>query len=278
MYRPNEPETPGWRARLHEIIFEADTTAGKLFDVLLLWAIIASVVLMMLETVADIQLHYKRWIQIGEWAFTILFTIEYILRLATVRSPWRYARSFFGIVDLLAVLPAYLSLYFTGSYYLTVVRVLRLLRAFRIFKLARYLGAAEVLLLAMRAARPKIIVFLGAVSTIIVIVGTIMYIVEGPANGFTSIPVGIYYAVVTLTTVGYGDITPQTAIGKAIASMVMLLGYGIIAVPTGIVTAEIAVAMRDHGQVSTQACPDCGQEGHAGDAKHCKHCGALLHP
>ncbi|MCB0832034.1 MAG: ion transporter [Bacteroidetes bacterium] len=263
----------GLRKRLHSIIFESDTTAGKWFDVVLLWAIVLSVLSVMLESVKSIDAQYGQWLRVTEWFFTFLFTLEYLTRLFSVDRPLRYAFSFFGIVDFLAVLPGYLGLYFTQTQYLLVIRTIRLLRVFRIFKLARYLNEAEVLLAALKASRAKVTVFLGSVVTLVVIMGTIMYLIEGAASGFTSIPMSIYWAIVTLTTVGYGDIAPQTAIGQAVASLVMILGYAIIAVPTGIVTVELAAASRKR---SALYCPGCDAEIHDDDARHCKHCGARL--
>ncbi len=275
MSRFDEQSPPaGLRARLHTIIFEADTPAGKAFDVALLWAIVFSVTAVMLESVASLREQYGPWLRALEWFFTGLFTLEYILRLVAVRRPMGYATSFFGGVDLLALLPTYLSVLFPGAQTLLVVRVLRLLRVFRVLKLAHLLGQAEVLLTALRASRPKIIVFLGAVLTIIVISGSVMYLVEGEENGFDNIPRGMYWAVVTMTTVGFGDITPKTVLGQFLASVLMVMGYGILAVPTGIVSVELAAATRP--PLNTQACPGCGTQGHDLDAKYCKHCGHVL--
>ncbi len=264
---------PKWQQRLHEVIFEADTRAGKRFDVLLIFCILLSVVVVMLESVASIRSQYGQALYIAEWGFTILFTIEYILRLVCVGKPIRYAVSFYGIVDLLAILPTYLDLIFPGSHYLLVIRVLRVLRVFRVLKLVQYLSEARLLVMAIRASRRKVTVFLVAVLTMVVILGSLMYVVEGEENGFTSIPRSIYWAIVTLTTVGYGDITPKTELGQIFSSFVMILGYGILAVPTGIVTVELNNAAR---HVSTQACPECSEEGHDPDAIHCKYCGAKL--
>ena len=262
------------RARMHEIIFEADTPGGKLFDVLLIVSILTSVVLVMLDSVSSIQQVYGKLIYLGEWLFTILFTIEYIMRLYSVRRPHAYAISFYGIVDLLAVLPTYLSIFFPGTQYLLVIRILRVLRIFRVLKLVQYLGEARQLGQALRASRRKIIVFLFTVLTLVIIFGAIMYVVEDNETGFTSIPQSVYWAIVTLTTVGYGDISPQTAIGQTIAAIIMIIGYGIIAVPTGIVTAELSQVYKKG--VSTQACQVCSAEGHDPDANHCKYCGAEL--
>ncbi|MCB0192140.1 MAG: ion transporter [Anaerolineae bacterium] len=272
--QPNNQPTTGWRNVLHEIIFEADTPAGKLFDVVLICSIILSVAVVLLDSVAGIRVRYGAILYAAEWFFTILFTIEYILRLISVHRPLRYATSFFGVVDLLAILPTYISLFIPGSQYLLTIRVLRLLRIFRVFKLATYLSEAQLIVTALRASRRKISVFLFAVLTIVIIIGSLMYVVEGGENGFVSIPTSIYWAIVTLTTVGYGDISPQTAVGKALASMVMIIGYAIIAVPTGIVTVELSQATRH--MITTQACPACGLQGHDRDAQYCKHCGAHL--
>ena len=265
---------PYWRDRLHEIIFEADTPAGKLFDVVLIWSIVLSVAVVLLDSMITVRAKYGDLLYAAEWFFTILFTIEYILRLISVDKPLKYATSFFGVVDLLAILPTYLSLFLPGSQYLLTIRVLRLLRIFRVFKLVNYVNEARVITTALRASRRKISVFLFAVMIIVVIIGSLMYVVEGAENGFVNIPTSIYWAIVTLTTVGYGDLSPQTALGKIIASIVMIIGYAIIAVPTGIVTAELAQAAKV--RVSTQACPSCGLEGHDHDAKYCKYCSAHL--
>ncbi|MCB0168035.1 MAG: ion transporter [Anaerolineae bacterium] len=269
----NQP-TAQWRSLLHEIIFEADTPAGKLFDVVLIGSIVLSVVVVLLDSVASIRLKYGDILYAMEWFFTILFTIEYILRLISVSRPIRYTISFFGLVDLLAILPTYISLFIPGSQYLSTIRVLRLLRIFRVFKLVAYLSEAQLITTALRASRRKISVFLFAVMTIVIIIGSLMYVIEGGEHGFVDIPTSIYWAIVTLTTVGYGDISPQTAVGKALASVVMIIGYAIIAVPTGIVTVELTQAARH--QVTTQACPACGQEGHDRDAQFCKYCGSHL--
>lgn len=269
-----QPALAPWRRRLHTIIFEADTPGGKAFDILLLISILSSVIVVMLDSVSEVRIRYALQLIALEWFFTILFTIEYLLRLLCVRRPLAYASTFFGVVDLLAILPTYLSLFVPGAQYLLVVRVLRLLRIFRILKLVEYLREGRTLGRALLAARRKISVFLLTVVTVVVIVGALMYVVEGEARGFTSIPTSIYWAVVTLTTVGYGDIAPQTALGKTLAVLVMLLGYGVIAVPTGIVTLELSRS--DVPEVSTQVCPVCGAEGHDVDALYCKRCGSAL--
>ena len=264
----------GWRLRAHEIIFEADTPVGKWFDVSLIAWIFISVIVVLLDSVPSINSAYGGWLYGIEWFCTILFTIEYILRLVCIGQPTKYATSFYGIVDLLAIVPTYVSLIVPGSHYLIVIRILRVLRIFRVLKLAHYLGEANLLMDALRASRRKILVFLFAVMTLVVIIGAVMYLVEGEKHGFTSIPHSIYWAVVTLTTVGYGDISPQTAFGRTLACFVMILGYGIIAVPTGIVTSEITFA--SGRRVSTRVCPQCASEGHDADADYCKKCGSKL--
>ncbi len=262
------------RQRLHEIIFEADTPAGKLFDIVLILSIVASVVVVMLDSVAALDAQYGQLFLVLEWFFTSIFTAEYVLRLSCIGRPSKYAKSFYGIVDLLSILPSYVSLFLPGGKFLLVIRILRLLRVFRVLKLVQYVGASDHLQRALWASRRKIAVFLLSVFLLMVIFGSVMYIVEGPENGFTSIPRSIYWAIVTMTTVGYGDISPQTSLGQTLASLVMILGYGIIAIPTGIVTSELAFQQN----VSTQACPECSAEGHDIDAIHCKICGAELNP
>jgi voltage-gated potassium channel len=273
---PPEAARAPWRHRLHTIIFEADTPAGRTFDIVLIIAITTSILLVVLETVTRRQSPLGGAIFIAEWILTGLFTIEYVARLIAVRRRAAYAKSFFGIVDLLAIVPAYVSLAFAGGQYFLVLRALRLLRVFRIFKLAHFLSGAQVLTVAIRAARYKIGVFLFTVVTIIVIVGALMYVIEGGTNGFTSIPTSMYWAVVTLTTVGYGDVAPVTTLGRFVASLVMILGYGIIAVPTGIVTSELVHAARRPEEISGQACPSCSAEGHPVGARYCFRCGSDL--
>jgi voltage-gated potassium channel len=263
-----------WRTVLHEVIFEAETPAGRAFDIVLMWSIVLSVLTVMLDSVKGIRGQYGDILKAIEWFFTILFTVEYILRMISVRRPIRYALSFFGIVDLLAILPSYLSLFVPGSQHLLTIRVIRLLRVFRVFKLASYVNDANILVDALRASRRKISVFVMAVMTLVIILGSSMYIIEGEEHGFTDIPTSIYWAIVTLTTVGYGDLSPHTPVGKAFASLVMLIGYSIIAVPTGIVTMEISNSAKKF--VSTNSCPECSAEGHDSDATHCKYCGAKL--
>ncbi|MEJ1336797.1 MAG: ion transporter [Candidatus Sedimenticola sp. (ex Thyasira tokunagai)] len=262
------------RRRMHEIIFEADTHAGKIFDAALLVAIIIAVITVMLDSVKEIQQQYSAILQFIEWTLTLLFTIEYGLRLWSVRHPLHYAKSFFGIVDLLAILPAYLSLIFVGSQSLMVIRVIRLLRVFRIFKMARYLSEVMVLMHALRATRHKITVFLMSMLILALILGTLMYVVEGEKSGFASIPAGFYWAIVTLTTVGYGDLAPLTLPGQVLAAVAMLLGYSMIIIPIGIFAVEV---VKRHGKApTTQACPDCMKEGHDEDAIYCKYCGGIL--
>jgi len=263
------------RARVHQIIFEADTPAGRAFDLGILLAIAASVVVVILESVASVRAHSGPTLRALEWFFTILFTIEYALRLFTVERPLRYAVSVFGLIDLFAILPTYLSIVVPGAQSFLVIRLLRLLRIFRILKLGEYLRESHVLVEALRASRRKIQVFMLSTVTIVIVVGSLMYVIEGEEHGFTSIPVSIYWAVVTLTTVGYGDLAPVTPLGKSLAVLLMLTGYGIIAVPTGIVTAELARAS-SAAPVSGQACPACGLGAHEHDAVYCRRCGAKL--
>jgi voltage-gated potassium channel len=270
-----EGPATGRRARLHEIIFEADTRAGRIFDLALIWLIVLSVATVILESVRSVRAQYGNVLYALEWFFTVIFTIEYLLRLLSVRRPVRYARSFFGVVDLLAIIPTYLSIFVPGSQYLLVIRILRLLRVFRLLKLSEYVAEADTLRRALRASRRKISVFISAVVLLVVIIGALMYVIEGEAHGFTSIPVSIYWAIVTLTTVGYGDLSPRTPFGQILASVVMVIGYGIIAVPTGIVSVELAQAVRQQ-KVSGQSCPSCSAEGHDPDAQFCKYCGARL--
>lgn len=264
---------PRWRLRLHEVVFESDTVAGRAFDVALLIAILTSVAAVVLESVAEVRREYGAVLRAVEWALTIVFTIEYGLRLTAVERPWRYATSFFGIVDLLSIVPTYLALVVPETQSFMVIRAIRLLRVFRILKAAQFLSEAQLLTTALRASRRKITVFIGGIVTVVLIVGALMYVIEGEEHGFTSIPTSMYWAIVTMTTVGYGDIAPRTALGQLVASMLMILGYGVIAVPTGIVSVELANAARP---VSRQACPACGAEGHDVDASHCKYCGVRL--
>lgn len=262
------------RRATYRVVFEHDSAWGRAFDVALIAAIVGSVLAVMLESIAAVRLQYGPLLRGLEWGFTVGFTVEYVVRLWCVSRPLGYARSFFGVVDLLAILPTYISLLIPGGQVLTVVRVLRVLRIFRILKLAHYVGEARVLTRALKASRYKITVFIFTVLTVVVIVGALMYLVEGPASGFTSIPFGVYWGVVTLTTVGFGDVTPQTPLGQVLAVAVMILGYGIIAVPTGIVTAELASAGRE--DPTGRRCNGCGRGGHDADAHHCKWCGVSL--
>ena len=262
------------RQRLHEIIFEADTWEGKLFDVFLIGCILLSVIVVALESLARVRAQFGGLLHWVEWGVTLLFTVEYGLRIYSVRKPFHYITSFFGLVDLLAILPTYLSLIFPGTHFLAVVRVLRVLRIFRVLKLVQYLSEARYLVRALKQSRRKIIVFLFAVMTLVVIFGSLLYVIEGAENGFTSIPKSIYWAIVTLTTVGYGDLSPKTSLGQTLAAVIMIFGYGIIAVPTGIVTVEMA--HMSGRPISTQACPACSAEGHDTDAVYCKYCGVKL--
>ena len=261
------------KEQLYEIIFEADTPAGKLFDVSLLIVILISVTLVMLESVPSIRSNYSQILHILEWIITGIFSIEYALRIIIVRRPFRYIFSFYGIIDFLSVIPTYIGLFIVGSHHLVVIRILRLLRIFRILKLTRYTQAGRTLAKALWASREKISVFIFFVIILVVVIGTIMYIIEGEEHGFTSIPRSIYWAIVTLTTVGYGDISPETPFGQFMASIVMIMGYAIIAVPTGIVTAEI---MNPTKRENTQVCPNCLHEKHDDDAVYCKKCGSKI--
>jgi len=275
--RPADGESPQratLKDRVRVVIFEVTTPAGKAFDVALLAAILLSVTAVLLDSVVAIHDRHGELLYRIEWFFTILFTIEYALRLWCIQNTWAYARSFYGIIDLIGILPTYLSLLFTGSQYLLVVRILRVLRVFRVLRMVRYVGEAAVLAQALRASRRKITVFITTVIAIVVVFGSMMYLVEGPAHGFTSIPRSIYWAVITLTTVGYGDLTPQTPLGQTIATLVMIMGYGIIAVPTGIVTLELSEAHRR--ALNTRTCPGCALEGHQREATYCWRCGTHL--
>jgi voltage-gated potassium channel len=269
----NRPPENNWRNTLYTIIFEADTPAGKLFDEVLILSILLSIIVVMLDSVSSFAAIYGDLFYTLEWIFTILFTVEYFLRLICVGRPIRYATSFFGIIDLLAILPTYLGLLLPGGRYLVVIRGLRLLRVFRVLKLAQYIGEADLLIRALRASRRKITLFLFTVLTLVVILGSLMYVIEGAESGFTSIPRSIYWAIITLTTVGYGDIVPETNLGQALASVIMIIGYSIIAVPTGIVTSEITYASK---YFKGRVCQNCSFEGHDIDAKFCKRCGAKL--
>ncbi|MAO16982.1 ion transporter [Flagellimonas marinaquae] len=273
-----------WKSKLHEVIYEADTPAGKSFDILLFILIIISVILVMLESIDEFDARYHSELLTLEWVVTIFFTLEYIARLISIKKPLKYVFSFYGIIDFLSTIPLYLSYILAGSQVLLAVRAFRLLRIFRILKLVKFMGEASQLQSALRASRAKIAVFIYVVLILSVIMGTLMYIVEGDDSGFTSIPKSIYWTIVTLTTVGYGDIAPQTNLGQFLATVIMVLGYGIIAVPTGIVTAEFTKNTKDNTRdddgflvhVNTQACPNCSVEGHRDDATHCYNCGHPL--
>ena len=266
------------RDRVHEIIFEADTPEGKAFDITLLVLICFSIIVVMLESSEDWNVVYGTAFFYIEWILTIIFTIEYVLRLWVTIRPWSYALSFYGIVDILAILPSYLSLLVPNSQYFLIIRILRLMRIFRVFKLGQYLSEGDQLGRAIISSRNKILVFLFAVTILVIIIGSVMYLIEGGTNdGFSSIPRAVYWAIVTITTVGYGDITPQTRIGQFLSAIVMILGYAIIAVPTGIVTSEmVSVSGKKEEQLSTQTCRYCSREGHAADAVFCKYCGGRL--
>lgn len=263
------------KKELHDIIFTTETKSGKLFDILLMAAIILSIIVVMLDSVAKIHDEYGYQLFIAEWVFTILFTVEYALRIFTTQHRIRYIFSFYGIIDLLAILPTYISLILAGYQYLIIIRVLRLLRIFRILKLYRFIGASSYLVESLKASRHKIAVFLSAVMAIVVVMGATMYLIEGPENGFSSIPESIYWAIITLTTVGYGDITPITALGKALASIIMITGYSIIAVPTGIITAELTKKTKPEKEEGL-CCDECGWDSHDENASYCKVCGNEL--
>jgi len=260
-----------WKSRLHEIIYEADTPAGKLFDVLLLISISTSIVLVMLESVPSINIKYGKFFDISEWIITLLFTIEYILRIISIKKPKHYIFSYYGIIDFLSTIPKYLSLIFGGAHALIILRSLRLLRIFRVLKITRYIGESNKLINALKASRPKITVFVFAVVVLCLILGSVMYIVEaGQGSGFISIPRSVYWTIVTLTTVGYGDIAPVTTLGQFIASIIMIMGYGIIAVPTGIVSAEYTISRKN---THTKTCETCGTEKHNDNSNFCYKCG-----
>lgn len=269
----NKPAT--WRDRLHEVIYESNTPAGRVFDISLLFLILASILIVILDSMEGWRTDYGNTFNILEWVFTIIFTIEFILRLISLKNPWRYVFSFLGLIDILAIIPSYLSFFFVGAESLLVLRVLRLLRIFRIFKLSHFLSEMRFLGVAIKGSLRKISIFMMIVLMLVIILGSVMYLVENGKNGFSSIPESIYWAIVTITTVGYGDITPTTTLGKFVASLIMLIGYAIIAVPTGIVTTEMALAMRNRDQLH-EVCPRCGKEGHDADAIFCKKCGEKL--
>lgn len=265
----------GRKLHFYELIFESDTPSGRMYDIILLVCILSSVIVVTLESVTIIQVYFDRWLFALEWFFTVIFTIDYVARVWVVPNKRRYIFSFFGIIDLLSILPTYLGLFFMGAQSLMVIRSIRLLRIFRIFKLSRYVGEGQNLARALRSSQHKITVFLVTILTSVIIAGTLMFMIEGPTHGFTSIPRSIYWAIVTMTTVGYGDIAPQTPLGQMVASIIMILGYGIIAVPTGIVSAEM-VYQKHKEKLTTQVCPHCLKEGHDPDATYCKYCGETL--
>lgn len=274
-----DPDLPlqGWRLRLYTTIFEADTRAGRLFDMALIAVILLSIAVVVADSVPALHERWRQQFTWAEWCFTALFTLEYLARLACTRRPLRYATSFFGVVDLLAMLPTYLALLFPGAHALIDVRVLRLLRVFRVFKLTSYLAEYRGLGRALQASARKIIVFITGVLMIVLVMGTLMYVVEGPANGFSTIPTSVYWAITTMTTVGFGDITPKTDLGRFIASVMMLLGWGTLAVPTGIVTAEMtSQRLSATPAPTTRTCHECLTEGHLPEALFCMHCGARL--
>ncbi len=265
------------KQKLYEIVFEADTKSGKAFDIFLLIAVVLSVIVVMLESVDTFASQHKKFLLIAEWFFTIIFSIEYILRILIINKKSKYIFSFYGIIDFLAILPTFVSLIIPGTYHsLVVIRSLRLLRVFRIFKLSRFVSESQSLLRALVSSKQKISVFFFFVIMIVILLGTIMYLIEDKEGGFTSIPQSIYWAIVTLTTVGYGDIAPVTDLGKLIAGAVMILGYAIIAIPTGIITSEMA--KKNSKDITTQVCPECLKEGHDKDAEFCKFCGSEMNP
>lgn len=269
----NKPATG--REKLHGIIYESNTLAGKVFDISLLFLILASILVVILDSIQEWRSEYGHVFNVLEWIFTIIFTAEFLLRLISLKNPWKYVFSFLGLIDMLAIIPSYLSIFFVGAESLLVLRALRLLRIFRIFKLSHFLSEMRFLGIAVKGSLRKISIFMLIVLMLVIILGSIMYLVEGGKNGFTSIPESIYWSIVTITTVGYGDITPATTLGKFVASLIMLIGYAIIAVPTGILTTEMALAVRNRDQ-KHEVCPSCGKEGHDADAIYCKKCGEKL--
>lgn len=272
----NKPRSPR-KEQLHQIIFEADTPGGRLFDIILLILIALSVIAVILETVPSYHDEYASLFSVLEWFFTIVFTIEYVLRLYSVYKPSKYAKSFYGIVDLVSILPTYLSMFLVGSPSLMMVRALRLLRVFRIFKLTQFMSQGQIIIQALRDSRAKIAVFMFFIMIMVSIFGSMMYLIEGNSNeGFDSIPRSIYWAIVTLTTVGYGDISPVTPLGQLLSSIIMIAGYAVIAVPTGIVSAEVIKSSSKKEDFSNQACRYCSKEGHDRDADFCKYCGEEL--
>lgn len=271
--KPNQ----GWKSKIHEVIYGTHTPAGKLFDIILLVVIVYSIIIVMMESVPRLDAKYHNFLNTSEWVVTILFSIEYILRIVCIKRPSKYIFSFFGIIDLLSTVPKYLSYFLIGSQYLTAFRALRLLRVFRILKLVRFVGESNNLVKALRASRTKIFVFVFFVLVVSVLLGTLMYLIEGPEHGFNSIPHSVYWTIVTLTTVGYGDISPETPLGQLIATLIMIIGYGIIAVPTGIVSAEYASSKGKNKEIDEgRSCPSCSAEIHRSDAEYCRKCGFKL--
>jgi voltage-gated potassium channel len=267
----------GWRYKLHEIIYGTHTPAGKLFDIILLIMILYSIIIVMLESVPRIDRNYHQFLNVSEWVVTILFTIEYILRVVCIKRPIKYVTSFFGVIDLLSTIPKYLSFFIGGSQFMTAFRALRLLRVFRILKLVRFIGESNNLVRALKASRTKIFVFVFFVMIVSVLLGTIMYMIEGPEHGFNSIPHSVYWTIVTLTTVGYGDISPETAVGQLIATIIMIIGYGVIAVPTGIVSAEYTASKNNEKLMDDgRSCEHCGAEVLRSDSVYCRKCGERL--
>jgi voltage-gated potassium channel len=274
----HSPAPRPWQYRLHSIIFEANTPTGKWFDIVLIGMIISSVLVIVLESLESVRLRWEYELHVIEWFFTAVFTIEYILRIISISRPLLYIRSFYGCIDLLSILPTWLSLFVPGTHFLASLRILRVMRIFRVFKLIQYVGAADMLFSAIRASMKKIIVFLLCILSMVTFLGSIMYLVEGPEHGYTSIPKSMYWALVTLTTVGYGDISPQTPLGQIIASIMMMTGYAILAVPTGIVTVEMSKIKAFHQHRPSVSCLSCALEGHDDDAKFCRRCGTVLDP
>ena len=269
----------GWRLKWYTVIFEADTKAGQRFDVLLIWAILLSLVVIMLDSVKALHTEYESAFDLVEWGFTLLFTAEYLARLACSPNPLRYARSFLGVIDLISILPSYIALFVPEAYVLLDVRILRLLRLFRILKMTGYVDELQWLMMAVADSRRKISVFIAIIFTLVVILGSLLYVVEGPEHGFSSVPISIYWAITTITTVGFGDITPKTDFGRLIASMMMMFGWGILAVPTGIVSAEMIAqraVRKTLSETTTRTCHACTTEGHSAEAKFCLHCGEQL--
>jgi|SRR5690606_17791029 len=275
--KENKDSVQNWKSRLHEVIYEADTSIGKWFDIVLIFLILSSIILVILESVESFDQEHHRFLYIAEWFITIVFSMEYIARFLSINKPFRYVFSFYGIIDLLSTIPLYLSFIFPGSQVLIVIRAIRLLRLFRILKMVKFIGEATKLKKALWDSRTKISVFIFSIMVLSIIIGTLMYLVEGAEAGFTSIPKGIYWTIVTMTTVGFGDVVPLTALGQTISVIVMVMGYGIIAVPTGIVSAEFSRQYKQNKiHTNTQACPNCNAHYHNDNAKYCYNCGNLL--